>query len=52
MSMLRHYIQLLISEIELRLFQIDDALKKESITDGRRLILHGCRHFFHGFHPK
>ena len=39
-SMLRPYVTLFISEVELRILNIDSLLIKVSITDGRRLILH------------
>ena len=38
--MLRPYVWLFISEMELRILTIDDLLIKINITDGRRLILH------------
>ena len=38
--MLRPYIKLLISELKLRVLDIDILLIKVSITDGRRAILH------------
>ena len=38
--MLRPYIKLLISELKLRVIDIDVLLIKVSNTDGRRLILH------------
>ena len=38
--MLRQYIKLLISEMKLRVLDIDVLLIKVSITDGRRLLLH------------
>ena len=36
----KKYIKLLISEMKLRVLNIDVLLMKVSITDGRRLILH------------
>ena len=47
-SMLRLYVRLFISEMELRILNIDGMLIKISITDGRRLILHyiGILSFF------
>ena len=46
--MLRPYIKILISEMKLRVLDIDLLLIKVSITDGRRLILHyiGVLSFF------
>ena len=38
--MLRPYIKLVISEMKLRVLDIDVLRIKVSITDGRRLILH------------
>ena len=46
--MLRPYIYLFISEMELRILNINGPLIKVSLTDGRRLILHyiGILSFF------
>ena len=38
--MCRSYIKLLISENKIRVLDIDVLLIKESITDGRRLVLY------------
>ena len=50
--MLRPYIKILISEMKLRVLNIDVLLIKVSKTDGRRLILHyiGVLSFYHGGH--
>ena len=48
--MLRPYMELSISEMKVRILNLDVLLIKVSITDGRRLILHYIGIFFHGGH--